>query len=171
MVEVFQKRCPAGTRMSGLFLTQGSAGTIAGCGDYLKEHVPTIKVGAGEAKQCPTLYENGFGAHRIEGIGDKHVPWIHNLKNTDVVCAIDDEQCMGSACTKGSGGKQHISLKLGVSDYCIDRISLPPPPPPSLAASCACSTPPRATRCLHAMVFLPSLSVASPTWVSRASLT
>jgi hypothetical protein len=37
---------------------------------------------------------NGFGGHRIEGIGDKHVPWIHNVRNTDVVTAIDDEDCM-----------------------------------------------------------------------------
>ncbi len=45
----------------------------------------------GEAVQCPTLLNNGFGGHRIEGIGDKHVPWIHNVKNTDMVIAIDDE--------------------------------------------------------------------------------
>ena len=45
----------------------------------------------GEALQCPTLLNNGFGGHRIEGIGDKHVPWMHNVKNTDMVIAIDDE--------------------------------------------------------------------------------
>jgi hypothetical protein len=49
---------------------------------------------ASEALQCPTLLMNGFGGHRIEGIGDKHVPWIHNVRNTDVVTAIDDEDCM-----------------------------------------------------------------------------
>ena len=37
---------------------------------------------------------NGFGGHRIEGIGDKHVPWIHNVRNTDNVIAIDDENTM-----------------------------------------------------------------------------
>jgi hypothetical protein len=45
---------------------------------------------ASEALQCPTLLNNGFGAHRIEGIGDKHVPWVHNVRNTDLVVAIDD---------------------------------------------------------------------------------
>ena len=54
----------------------------------------TLKVVATEALQCPTLLRNGFGAHRIEGIGDKHVPWVHNVRNTDMVAAIDDEQCM-----------------------------------------------------------------------------
>jgi hypothetical protein len=47
----------------------------------------------GEALQCPTLLLCGYGQHRIEGIGDKHVPWIHNVKNTDVVTAIDDRAC------------------------------------------------------------------------------
>ena len=73
----------------GVALTTGSAGTIA-CGDYLKQLFPSSKIIASEALQCPTLLENGFGAHRIEGIGDKHVPWIHNIKNTDLVVAIDD---------------------------------------------------------------------------------
>ena len=71
----------------------GSAGTI-GAGDYLKKHYPGMLIGAVEALQCPTLYSNGFGEHRIEGIGDKHVPWIHNVRNTDAVIAIDDEDTM-----------------------------------------------------------------------------
>jgi len=71
----------------------GSAGTIA-AGDRLKEVFPAMKVVAAEALQCPTLLQNGFGAHRIEGIGDKHVPWIHNVRNTDVVVAVDDEDAI-----------------------------------------------------------------------------
>ncbi len=71
----------------------GSAGTIA-AGDYLKHHHPGIKIVASEALQCPTLLRNGFGEHRIEGIGDKHVPWVHNARNTDAVAAIDDEDCL-----------------------------------------------------------------------------
>jgi len=67
--------------------------TIA-AGDYLRTIAPHIKVVASEAKQCPTILLNGFGGHRIEGIGDKHVPWIHNVKNTDAIVAIDDEDCM-----------------------------------------------------------------------------
>jgi hypothetical protein len=53
-----------------------------------------VKVVASEALQCPTLLRNGFGGHRIEGIGDKHVPWIHNVRNTDLVAGIDDNACM-----------------------------------------------------------------------------
>lgn len=87
--EVIQKIRRPNDRIAGVVLTTGSAGTI-GCGDYLKERFPQLKIAASEALQCPTLLANGYGAHRIEGIGDKHVPWIHNIRNTDLVMAIDD---------------------------------------------------------------------------------
>ena len=79
-----------GDRFAGAAFTSGSAGTMS-AGDYLKEIYPGSKLAVGEALQCPTLLDNGFGGHRIEGIGDKHVPWIHNVKNTDLVVDIDDE--------------------------------------------------------------------------------
>ncbi len=80
-------------RLAAYVSATGSAGTIA-AGDCLRKKYPGIKIVASEALQCPTLLMNGFGAHRIEGIGDKHVPWVHNVKNTDMVTAIDDEDCM-----------------------------------------------------------------------------
>ena len=80
-------------RLAAWVSATGSAGTI-GAGDYLKTVFPGMKVIATEALQCPTLLMNGFGEHRIEGIGDKHVPWVHNVRNTDAVAAIDDEDCM-----------------------------------------------------------------------------
>jgi cysteine synthase A len=91
--EVFSLVKDNKNKLAAYVSATGSAGTIA-AGDYLRTIVPGIKVVASEAKQCPTLLMNGFGGHRIEGIGDKHVPWIHNVRNTDVVTAIDDEDCM-----------------------------------------------------------------------------
>ena len=79
-----------GGNLHGYISCTGSAGTIA-AGDYLKKIFPRVRIAASEALQCPTIYNNGFGAHRIEGIGDKHIPWVHNVKNTDVAIAIDDE--------------------------------------------------------------------------------
>jgi cysteine synthase len=93
MQEVLERELRPGDTYRGVALTTGSAGTI-GCGDFMKKLFPASKVAASEALQCPTLLINGFGAHRIEGIGDKHVPWIHNVKNTDLVMAIDDESTM-----------------------------------------------------------------------------
>jgi len=91
--EVFHSLTGKNRRASAYISATGSAGTIA-AGDYLKKQFPHLKVVATEALQCPTLFMNGFGAHRIEGIGDKHVPWVHNALNTDAVAAIDDEDCM-----------------------------------------------------------------------------
>ena len=101
----------------------GSAGTIA-AGDYLRTLYPHLKVVASEALQCPTILNNGFGAHRIEGIGDKHIPWIHNVKNTDAVTAIDDEDTMRilRLFNEKEGKKQLISE--GVDKELVDSLNL-----------------------------------------------
>lgn len=93
MEEVYYKIKREEDKLSALFLTQGSAGTL-GSGNYLREKFPQIKVAAGEALQCPTLLMNGYGVHRIEGIGDKHVPWVMDVRNLDIVVDIDDEDCI-----------------------------------------------------------------------------
>ena len=91
--EIFDRHFADGRRLSGYVSATGSAGTIA-AGDFLRTRHPAVRVVASEALQCPTLLQFGFGEHRIEGIGDKHVPWIHNVRNTDFVAAVDDEQAM-----------------------------------------------------------------------------
>ncbi|MBS4014642.1 MAG: pyridoxal-phosphate dependent enzyme [Bacteroidetes bacterium] len=91
--EVFNLVKTKKSNIAAYISATGSAGTIA-AGDYLRTIAPHLKVVASEALQCPTILNNGFGGHRIEGIGDKHIPWVHNVKNTDVVTAIDDEYCM-----------------------------------------------------------------------------
>ena len=93
MEEVYREEKQGEQRFAAVFLTQGSAGTL-GSADYVREQFPRAKICAGEALQCPTLLFNGYGAHRIEGIGDKHVPWIHNIKNMDMVADIDDDHCV-----------------------------------------------------------------------------
>jgi cysteine synthase len=96
MQEVLEQVMGPRDAYRGMVSATGSAGTIAS-GDYMKKLYPDSKIVASEALQCPTLLENGFGSHRIEGIGDKHVPWIHNSKNTDVVVAIDDNAVVNLA--------------------------------------------------------------------------
>ena len=90
---VFTHLAQPGDRLAGWVGATGSAGTLA-AGDYLKARFPGARITVAEALQCPTLLRAGFGAHRIEGIGDKHVPWIHNVRNTDFIAAIDDEATM-----------------------------------------------------------------------------
>lgn len=93
IIEVLKQLGVKSENVRGYVSSTGSGGTLA-AGDHLKDVYPDIKIGSGEALQCPTLLRNGFGGHRIEGIGDKHVPWIHNVKNTDMILAIDDQDCM-----------------------------------------------------------------------------
>jgi cysteine synthase len=87
LFEAAQQRRPH-LRLTAFVAASGSAGTLA-AGDYLKErhgaHIVAV-----EASECPTLLRNGFGEHNIQGIGDKHVPYIHNVMNTDLVIGVSD---------------------------------------------------------------------------------
>ncbi|MCZ6703531.1 MAG: pyridoxal-phosphate dependent enzyme, partial [Ignavibacteria bacterium] len=100
----------------------GSAGTIA-AGDYLRTVNPSIKVLAPEALQCPTLLLNGYGGHRIEGIGDKHVPWIHNVKNTDAVAAIDDEDTLRILRLFNEDAGKEVLKENGLNEEVIEKLS------------------------------------------------
>ena len=121
--EVFNRIRGPRSRMAGYVSATGSAGTIA-AGDYLKKVYPHSHVTAVEALQCPTLYLNGFGAHRIEGIGDKHVPWIHNVRNTDAVAAIDDEYPMRLLrLFNEDAGKAYLERK-GVPRDLVEQLNL-----------------------------------------------
>jgi len=123
MQEAIERQPGKGASYRGVILTTGSAGTIA-CGDYLKQAFPGSKVGASEALQCPTLLENGFGAHRIEGIGDKHVPWIHNVMNTDLGTAIDDAAVVNLArLFNEKAGREHL-VRAGVPADVVERLDL-----------------------------------------------
>lgn len=101
----------------------GSAGTIA-AGDYLKTIHPNVKVVASEALQCPTLLSNGFGGHRIEGIGDKHIPWVHNVRNTDVATAIDDEDCMRVMRLFNEPAGKKLLIESGVDPEVVNNLHL-----------------------------------------------
>ena len=120
--EVLEKELGSHT-YRGVALSTGSAGTIA-CGDYLKGVFPTSKIVASEALQCPTLLMNGFGEHRIEGIGDKHVPWIHNVKNTDMVVAIDDNAVVNLARLFNEKAGQAYLAQQGVPEDFVKQLHL-----------------------------------------------
>lgn len=123
MEEVFQKEKTGQQYLHSMCLTQGSAGTL-GSAEYLREKFPAIKVGCAEAQQCPTLLYNGFGAHRIEGIGDKHVPWIHNLKNMDMVVDLDDEDCMRVLRLFNEPAGRNLLIKKCVNPAFVEKLDL-----------------------------------------------
>jgi cysteine synthase len=121
--EVYNELKTEKSQLAGYVSATGSAGTIA-AGDYLRTLAPHIKVIASEALQCPTLLRNGFGGHRIEGIGDKHVPWIHNVKNTDMVAAIDDEDCMRILRLFNESTGQEYLQNGGISKELVEKLPL-----------------------------------------------
>jgi cysteine synthase len=113
-----------GLQFAGVCFTSGSAGTLAS-GDFLKQRYTTSRVAVGEALQCPTILNNGFGAHRIEGIGDKHIPWIQNVKNTDMAIAIDDNDCMALLrLFNEEAGKQYLAAKPGIDKDQVENLAL-----------------------------------------------
>ena len=123
MEEVLRKVMSQKDRLAGFISQTGSAGTL-GAGDYLKEIHPHSKIAAGEALQCPTLLIGGYGAHRIEGIGDKHIPWIHNVRNTDMVIAVDDNACMNLIRLFNNPQGWDYLKKQGVSENLITQLPL-----------------------------------------------
>jgi cysteine synthase len=123
VLEVLERMMGPEDKFRGFMSATGSAGTIA-CGDFLKKQFPTSKTAASEALQCPTLLRNGFGEHRIEGIGDKHVPWIHNIKNLDFVVAVDDETPISlMRLFNEPAGKKYLTAK-EVPAALIDMLDL-----------------------------------------------
>jgi cysteine synthase len=121
--ELFESIKRPGDNLAGACFTSGSAGTMS-AGDLLKEKYPSLKLAVGEALQCPTILENGFGGHRIEGIGDKHIPWIHNVKNTDMVIDIDDEDSQRLLrLFNTNDGQRYLKEELGLGDDLIEKLT------------------------------------------------
>jgi len=123
MEEVLQQVMGPNDRYRGMASATGSAGTIAS-GDYMKQLFPGSKIIASEALQCPTLLENGYGAHRIEGIGDKHVPWIHNSKNTDMIVAIDDNAVVNISRLFNEESGRAFLVEQGVPEKIVGQLDL-----------------------------------------------
>ncbi len=100
-------------RVAAFVSAMGSAGTIAAA-DRIKRVFPDARAVGLEPVQCPTLYNVGYGAHAIEGIGDKHVTWIHNVRNMDALVCIDDEACLLGLQLVQEGGLPEIASLVGV---------------------------------------------------------
>jgi cysteine synthase len=118
-----------GLEVGAFVSAMGSAGTIA-AGEWLRRLHPGMPIVALEPVQCPTLYNVGFGGHRIEGIGDKHVTWIHNVWAIDLLLCIDDLECLeglqllqeGTATLEAEGVAPELARSwigfFGVSGVC-----------------------------------------------------
>src|SRR5580700_5912313 len=110
-------------RLRAFVSASGSAGTLA-AGDYLKERY-AAKIVAVEALECPTMLANGFGEHNIQGIGDKHVPLIHNVMNTDLVIGISDKATDAlNAVFATEIGRAYVARRFGLSEDVLGAFAL-----------------------------------------------
>lgn len=110
-------------KISAFVSAMGSAGTIA-AGDRLKQVWGDHKIVGLEPIQCPTLYNNGYGAHEIQGIGDKHVTWIHNVFNMDALMAIDDRDSLnGLRVLAEAPGREVLSQRFGLDARLVEQLS------------------------------------------------
>ena len=108
-------------QLAAVTFASGSAGTL-GAGDRLKDDFGT-KIVAVEALECPTMLYNGYGEHNIQGIGDKHIPLIHNVMNTDIAAGISDEATDGlNLVFTTEVGKRLLVERLGVGAEIVDQL-------------------------------------------------
>ena len=123
MERIFKHLNASGDLTASAFVSAtGSAGTIA-AGDHLKATLGT-KIGAVEALECPTLLYNGYGEHNIQGIGDKHVPLIHNVMNADFVIGVSDYASDGmNMVANTTAGRDYLSTHRGMTQEQISQLS------------------------------------------------
>ena len=108
-------------RLAGYVSASGSAGTL-GAGDWLKSR-HGARIAVVEAVECPTLLNNGYGEHNIQGIGDKHVPLIHNVMNTDVVIGVSDKATDGlNAVFNTDTGRGYLARRLKLAPEIADKL-------------------------------------------------
>ena len=112
-----------GPDVKGFVSSMGSSGTIA-AGDRLKQLHRDCRIVGLEPIQCPTIYSNGFGGHDIQGIGDKHVTWIHNVMNMDAIMCIDDIECkQGLQLLTDPVGREYLVGRGGVPADAVETLS------------------------------------------------
>jgi cysteine synthase A len=110
-------------RIAAYCSAMGSAGTIA-AGDRVKQVFSDAKIVGLEPIQCPTLYNNGYGGHDIQGIGDKHVTWIHNVMNMDAIMCLDDIACKkGLQVLTDPAGQRVLAERYGIPADKVKRLS------------------------------------------------
>ena len=109
------------TRLAAFVASTGSAGTLA-AGDYLKERFGT-KIVPVEPVECPTMLYNGYGAHNIQGIGDKHIPLIHNVMNSDMVVAVSDRATDDlNLLFNAPAGREYLKTEARVPKALVDAL-------------------------------------------------
>ena len=108
-------------RLAAFVAGTGSGGTL-GAGDFLKD-AQGSRIIAVEPTSCPTMLYNGYGSHNIQGIGDKHIPLIQNVMNTDAVVAVSDDSCDRlNVLFNNEVGRAYLMERKGISPFLLDQM-------------------------------------------------
>lgn len=122
LMDQLQARGVGNGRAAAFVWAMGSAGSNAAA-DRLKQLYPECKHVGLEPIQCPTLFNNGYGAHDIQGIGDKHVTWIHNVWNMDALMCIDDQACLkGLQLLAEPIGRETLVKRYGADEALVESL-------------------------------------------------
>ena len=90
----------------------GTGGTIVGCGTFLRERNPEIKLHPLEPAESPTLtVGHNVGTHRIQGISDEFIPAICDLGKLDEVISVSD----GDSILMAQKLAAELGLAVGIS--------------------------------------------------------
>ncbi|MBO88659.1 MAG: pyridoxal-5'-phosphate-dependent protein subunit beta [Rickettsiales bacterium] len=121
--QIFRKvRGDCDLRARAFVSATGSAGTLA-AGDHLKA-VLGLDICAVEALECPTLLLNGYGEHNIQGVGDRHVPFIHNAFNTDYIIAVSDKASDAlNLLFNTSPGRRYLASRTGLGQKALGALA------------------------------------------------
>jgi cysteine synthase len=123
LADELKKKGVGNGRIAAYVSAMGSGGTIA-AGDRLKQEWHDHKIVGLEPVQCPTIFNNGYGGHDIQGIGDKHVTWIHNVMNMDAIMCVDDiESKKGLQLLTEAPGWKIMKERYGVPEESIKKMS------------------------------------------------
>jgi cysteine synthase len=123
VIEAIEANGIGNGRVAAFISSMGSSGTIA-AGDRIKQRFHESKTIGLEPIQCPTLYNNGYGGHDIQGIGDKHVTWIHNVLAMDAIVCIDDIECKkGLQLLSDDVGMKVLEQRFNVPRETVEKLS------------------------------------------------
>lgn len=90
-----------GSKLTHFVAGMGTGGTISGCGRYLKEHNPNVKV-IGVDPYGSILFDLHRGVpiadtkaegYKLEGIGEDFLPSATDLSVVDTIVQVDDREC------------------------------------------------------------------------------
>lgn len=102
----------------------GTGGTLSGCGEFLKEKNPKIKVIGVEPYNSPLLTKGISGTHGLQGIGANFVPNTLNKSIYDEIITVKEEDAYSFAREVATEEGFLIGISSGAVLYSAIQIAL-----------------------------------------------